>query len=622
MNKDIKDIIQSFDLMLSDNKSVVNEVALISPLNQTSVNSKFGPRWGRLHNGVDLAANAIEVKSPADGVVEVGAIKNDSCGGTIIISHAGGFKTGFCHMQKITVKPGENVKQGDVIGISGGGKGDVGRGRSDGRHLHFTLRKDGKVVDPMDYINKTGVIMTGEVPKVTSTNDDASDTTDTTTTGTTTTTKPDENDIETKFLRGIAGKLGVKEDKEILKSFDLILNKNKTFIDEVSATSSSLFGGSSVKIPTDGAHKGQSGWQSNNAWDIPTPIGSPVYAVADGVVVTFKDYGPTPIRKNNKTLFGAGFTVDSSNGLPDVYYTHLKDCKVNKGDSIKCGDLLGYVMDFPGSSYDHLHIGVESGHNIKEFLNTDGTLKCGGRISGDVSEPIQSTSDSDKTTSDVKIKPDEDDFETKFLRGIASKLGLKEEKFYSKLGDRTSSSFGKITIPSSDNSKIKSPVDGVVNNYHSESSCTNQITIEHNFEGRSYYLQFCNISEPQVRDGQRVSKGTVLGKTSSDVVVSLYNKGWERINIEKMLNKEIDQTPPMKKVVKKSDDNKEKDKDKDYKKEKEYYDPYAIWFFNKVKEKMPSISKGGEPKISNFFNKYGLSGKKVNENIERIKKLL
>jgi hypothetical protein len=232
------------------------------------------------------------------------------------------------------------------------------------------------------------------------------------------------------------------------------------------------------------------------------------------------------------------------------------------------------------------------------------------------------TTDTTTTGTTTTTKPDENDIETKFLRGIASKLGLKEEKFYSKLGDRTSSSFGKITIPSSDNSKIKSPVNGVVNNYHSESSCTNQITIEHNFEGRSYYLQFCNISEPQVRDGQRVSKGTVLGKTSSDVVVSLYNKGWERINIEKMLNKEIDQTPPMKKVVKKNDDNKEKDKDKDYKKEKEYYDPYAIWFFNKVKEKMPSISKGGEPKISNFFNKYGLSGKKVDENIERIKKLL
>ena len=624
MNKDIKDIIQSFDLMLNNKKSVVNEVALISPVDKTSVNSGFGQRWGRLHNGVDLAANAIEIKSPADGVVEIGAIKNDSCGGTIVISHAGGYKTGFCHMQKIIVKPGDNVKQGEVIGISGGGKGDVGRGRSDGRHLHFTLRKDGKIVDPMDYINKTGVVMTGSVPQSTTHNDTTTDdATDNTTSGTTTTTKPEEDDIETKFIKGIAGQLGLKEDNDILKSFDLILNENKMFIDEVSATSSSLFGGSSVKIPSDGAHKGQSGWQSNNAWDIPTPIGSPVYAVADGVVVTFTDYGPTPIRKNNKTLFGAGFTVDSSDGLPDVYYTHLKDCKVNKGDSIKCGDLLGYVMDFPGSSYDHLHIGVESGHNIKEFLNADGTLKCGGRISGDVSEPVQSTSDSDNTTSDIIKKPEEDDIETKFIKGIASQLGLKEEKLYSKLGNRTSSSFGRITIPSTSNSKIKSPVNGIVNNYRSDNSCDNQITIQHNFEGHSYYLQFCGITEPEVRDGQRVSKGTVLGNTSSDVIVSVYNKGWERINIEKMLNKETDQTPPMKKIVnKRDDDNDDDDKDKGDKKEKEYYDPYGIWFFNKVKEKMPSISKGGEPKISNFFNKYGLSGKKVNENIERIKKLL
>ena len=408
MNKDIKDIIQSFDLMLGDNKSIVNEVALASPLDKISVNSGFGPRWGRLHNGVDLAANAIEVKSPADGVVDVGAIKNDSCGGTIIISHAGGYKTGYCHMQKITVKPGDNVKQGQVIGISGGGKGDIGRGRSDGRHLHFTLRKDGKVVDPMDYINKTGVVMTGSVPQATTHNDTTTDdATDNTTSGTTTTTKPEEDDIETKFIKGIAGQ-----------------------------------------------------------------------------------------------------------------------------------------------------------------------------------------------------------------------LGLKEEKLYSNLGNRTSSSFGRITIPSTSNSKIKSPVNGVINNYHSDNSCTNQITIQHNFEGHSYYLQFCGITEPEVRDGQRVSKGTVLGKTSSDVIVSVYNRGWERINIEKMLNKETDQTPPIKKVVNKSDDNKEKDNDKEYKKEKEYYDPYAIWFFDKVKEKMPSISKGGEPKISNFFNKYGLSGKKVNENIERIKKLL
>lgn len=138
-------------------KKVINEAVFSSPLDNTSVNSKFGPRWGRNHNGVDLAANAANVKSPLDGVVNVGEIRNDSCGGTIIITHPDGFKTGYCHMQKINVRPGQKVRKGDIIGVSGGGSNDPGRGRSDGRHLHFTLRKDGKLVDPMQYIDKVNV---------------------------------------------------------------------------------------------------------------------------------------------------------------------------------------------------------------------------------------------------------------------------------------------------------------------------------------------------------------------------------------------------------------------------------------------------------------------------------
>jgi len=138
-------------------KKVINEVVLSSPLDNTSVNSKFGPRWGRNHNGVDLAANAANVKSPLDGVVEVGEIRNDSCGGTIIITHPDGFKTGYCHMQKINVRQGQKVRKGDIIGVSGGGANDPGRGRSDGRHLHFSLKKDGKFVDPMQYIDKVNV---------------------------------------------------------------------------------------------------------------------------------------------------------------------------------------------------------------------------------------------------------------------------------------------------------------------------------------------------------------------------------------------------------------------------------------------------------------------------------
>ena len=664
----------------------------------------------------------------------------------------------------------------------------------------------------------------------------------------------------------------------ILESFDIILNENKSSLNEVSSTSSSLFGGSSVKIPADGAHAGQSGWQSNNAWDIPTPIGSPVYAVADGVVATFTDYGPTPIRKHGKTLFGAGFTVNSSNGLPNVYYTHLKDCTISQGSNVKCGQLLGYIMDFPGSDYDHLHIGVETGHNIKEFLNANGTLKCGGSITGELSEPVKSTDTSDSTTQsktkqpvttkkpdddqfginnidtndpvystlvqaaskfglkeekkysklikdilslydtilenkdiseatdvyndvdfkdyavgkstpskdtinvallqdiqtaakaagvkvdittavsghdkgtrhetgnavDIAIingksvsrsnrsdtdklvsalvsmgyvknsekgnpkavltfgfknhddhvhisnqgtsssaiqpattqpettqpettqpettqsattqsattqsattqsgptkKPDDDQFginnidtnapEYSALTQAASKFGLKEEKIYSKLGNRISVNNRSIILPKNDNYTIKSPVNGVINNYRSNRYCVNQLTIQHSIEDKKYYLQFCNISDPQVNDGRKVSKGDVLGKTSTDVTVSLFDKVWNQIYLSKMLDKEISTNVISKK---KSDNNKDNDKKDDNnkgnnKKETEYYDPIYPWLGKKIfdigkkiQDKMPSMTKGGEPKTKNFFNKYGMTNKKVDENIERIKTLL
>jgi peptidoglycan hydrolase-like protein with peptidoglycan-binding domain/murein DD-endopeptidase MepM/ murein hydrolase activator NlpD len=140
--------------------------------------------------------------------------------------------------------------------------------------------------------------------------------------------------------------------------------------------SGTLFGGSTVKIPRDGAHAGQSGWPSGNAWDIKAPVGSPVFAIGPGVVEKYADYGTSVIKKGGKKLYGQGLLVKSEGGLPGVYYAHLQNATKRKGDKIECGELLGYVMDFPGSSYDHVHIGLEWGHNIREFLNDDGTLKC------------------------------------------------------------------------------------------------------------------------------------------------------------------------------------------------------------------------------------------------------
>jgi hypothetical protein len=155
------------------------------------------------------------------------------------------------------------------------------------------------------------------------------------------------------------------------------IKRLKELISEAPSASNNLFGGNTVRIPSAGAHKGQSGWQSANAWDIPGSIGTPVYAVTTGTLQTFSDYGSKPVRTKGKTLFGQSFTVKSEDGKPDVYYTHLTGSPFRQGDNVKCGDLVGYITDFPGSSYDHVHIGVQSGHDIKELIGNDGKIKCG-----------------------------------------------------------------------------------------------------------------------------------------------------------------------------------------------------------------------------------------------------
>jgi GH24 family phage-related lysozyme (muramidase) len=137
---------------LGDEESL-NEATLSSPIGPTSVGSPFGLRRGRKHHGVDLSAKSgTPIKSPLDGEVIDAAIKNDACGGTIYIEHADGYKTRYCHCKQINVSKGDIVKKGDVIGLTGGGKGEVGQGRSTGPHLHFEVYKDGGTVDPMNHL--------------------------------------------------------------------------------------------------------------------------------------------------------------------------------------------------------------------------------------------------------------------------------------------------------------------------------------------------------------------------------------------------------------------------------------------------------------------------------------
>jgi murein DD-endopeptidase MepM/ murein hydrolase activator NlpD len=156
-----KNILRILEEINESQKSILKSIVLnediefSSPLDRKLiVTSGFGPRSGELHNGVDLVANAENVKSVADGKVIETAADSKLCGGKIIIKHSNGYQAGYCHMMKINVVAGQIVKRGDVIGISGGGLNDPGKGRTLGRHLHFTLRKNDVPVDPMKFLDK------------------------------------------------------------------------------------------------------------------------------------------------------------------------------------------------------------------------------------------------------------------------------------------------------------------------------------------------------------------------------------------------------------------------------------------------------------------------------------
>lgn len=140
----------------NDMKDSVNEATLESPIDIKGVNSEFGVKRGdRTHFGVDLkATSGTQIKSPADGKVTEAQFSNNACGGTIQIDHGNGFVSRYCHCKDIQVSTGQSIKQGEVVGLTGGAKGDKGAGRSSGPHLHFELKKNGQLVDPLDYVGK------------------------------------------------------------------------------------------------------------------------------------------------------------------------------------------------------------------------------------------------------------------------------------------------------------------------------------------------------------------------------------------------------------------------------------------------------------------------------------
>ena len=118
----------------------------IKPINGGTLTSRVGARWGRMHEGVDWACPiGTTVMASREGtVIQAGWI--NGYGNCVTISHGDGVITRYGHMNSVSVSVGQSVSQGETIGYSGN------TGRSTGPHLHFELRINGVVKDPLDYL--------------------------------------------------------------------------------------------------------------------------------------------------------------------------------------------------------------------------------------------------------------------------------------------------------------------------------------------------------------------------------------------------------------------------------------------------------------------------------------
>ena len=126
----------------------------INPLENAIITGVYGsqrilngkPKWP--HYGIDFAADkGTKIKAMLDGVVTLVESDLFYTGGTLIFDHGHGISTLYMHMEKIFVKKGQKVKQGDIIGTVGS------TGRSTGAHLDVRLNWFETRLDPNSVLN-------------------------------------------------------------------------------------------------------------------------------------------------------------------------------------------------------------------------------------------------------------------------------------------------------------------------------------------------------------------------------------------------------------------------------------------------------------------------------------
>ena len=149
---------RSFDEVIElakDKTKMLSSIPAIQPVSNKDLSrmaSGFGPRihpiykTRKMHSGMDFSAKiGTPIYATGNGTIEKVRRSKRGYGNHVVINHGFGYKTLYAHMSKYTVKKGQKVNRGDIIGYVGN------TGMSMAPHLHYEVHKNGKKINPVNF---------------------------------------------------------------------------------------------------------------------------------------------------------------------------------------------------------------------------------------------------------------------------------------------------------------------------------------------------------------------------------------------------------------------------------------------------------------------------------------
>ncbi|MFG3341854.1 M23 family metallopeptidase [Glycomyces sp. NPDC048151] len=127
------------------------QIAWTPMLDDITITSLFGQRWGRNHNGVDFDAETGDPVYAAYPGTITHAGWETGFGNLVVIDHGDGVETYYAHNSEVLVSEGDWVDAGGQIANAGN------TGRSFGSHVHFEVHVNGEPVEPLSYLAEAGL---------------------------------------------------------------------------------------------------------------------------------------------------------------------------------------------------------------------------------------------------------------------------------------------------------------------------------------------------------------------------------------------------------------------------------------------------------------------------------